>query len=520
MLPKIARQNKNVSDEKNEIKLDENEELIYTPLTEEEIIAKICDTNSIIGNLTSETLLRTPKNFFLKYDKLIEQTLEGVRNTLSEDGSSDHLARLQADPTNLQLREKALNSITVALTKYNSSAKGQLLNREEKATENTNKIANVMVTNELIGLGPLEPLWNDTSITEIICNGPNDIQVEISGNIIKVPAIHFRSQDRLLDLINRLYNSINKNISRTNPMEKGRLHDKSRMMAVHQVVAPDGPNFNIRRHSDDYVTPDKIIKYGTSSQELMEDLGNLIYAGVSYLVVGGTGSGKTTLLDALTAYIRPNKRCVSLEENLEMKPHPRKLFAAAMEEIPPKIGSNNENGVTMRDLVRSSLQMRPETIFIGEVSNEAAYDLCQALNTGHDGASTLHANSPEDAMYRLMSLVSQSDLVKEHAAYDLISSAFDIIIYVERFPMDGSRKIVSVMEVADKAVTDDEGNKVLPVTPLWKFNPEIIMTEDEKPKVVGDWEKVGSLSDKTIKKHYLDIKPHLSWEELNEIAKL
>lgn len=491
-----------------------NGDLYYTAA---ETTKLICSTGRSVGEITSDILMKAPVDFFNKYDSYVKNLVSQVQNALSEDGNSESIAKSQADPTSSHLKDKAKTHVSLAITRYNDSAAGSAKTSGLNADEI--KIVNALVMNELLGLGPLEPLWGDSSITEIIANGPNIIQVEIGGQIKDVKSCHFRDQKHLMELIGRLYKSINKDVTRNDPMVKGRLHDKSRMMAVHPIVAPDGPNFNIRRHSNDYITPEQIIEFDTASVELMEFLGNLIYSDVSYLIIGGTGSGKTTLLDALTAYIRPDKRGITLEDNLEMKPHPNKKWAAAMETISPKPGSINEGGVTMRDLVKTSMQMRPETIIIGEVTDSAAYDLCQALNTGHDGGSTVHANDSEEGMYRLMSLVSQSGLVKEHAAYDLIASAFDIVINVARFPIDGSRKIVSVSEVGSRPITDDEGNKILPLIPLWEFEPDSQLTKEEK-KVRGNWVQKNELSERTKKRLYLDLKPQLTWEELCEIAKV
>lgn len=203
-----------------------------------------------------------------------------------------------------------------------------------------------------------------------------------------------------------------------------------------------------------------------------------------------------------------------------MKPHPKKLLAKAMEVVPVNPASEGSRGVSMRDLVKASLQMRPETIIIGEVTDGAAYDLSNALNTGHSGASTVHANNADAAVYRLMSLILQSDLIKsESAAYALIASAFDVIITVQRFPIDGARRITEISEVGSKVVKDEEGEPGIKITPLWEYVPDTEAYQKEK-KTVGTWKEVNKLSQETIDKHYLNLATPLSWEDLEKIAKI
>ena len=517
MLPRL---NDNKENKEQEEQPRDSKAYTLDLLTEEEVLNAISkNTNGgTAGEITGEILLRTPKGFFRKYEPIVEGIVRSVQERLAEEGTGAALLdKSRRNPTDLAIQLQARDSVKSALIAHNDSAVGGSKLRNKKDIEI--RCINALVMDEILGFGPLDPLWRDTRVTEIIANGPHDIQVEIAGTIHEVPACRFRDQAHLMDLINRLYSSINKTLSRNEPMVKGRLYDKSRMMAIHPIVAPDGPNFNIRRHSNDFITPEQLIGFGTSDIPLMTELGNLINAGVSIAVIGGTGSGKTTLLDALTSYIPNNKRCISLEDNLEMKPHPNKLFAAAMEVITPKPGSTGDYGVTMRDLVKASLQMRPETIIVGEVTDSAAYDLCQALNTGHDGMSTIHANDSRNAMYRLMSLISQSELVKEHAAYDLIAAAFDIIVCVNRFLEDGSRKIVTIHEIGNRVIMDEDQNKTLPLIPLWEYQVNAEETIANK-KVMGSWVKVNELSDEVKRKHNLDIKKPLSWDELKEVAKI
>lgn len=198
-----------------------------------------------------------------------------------------------------------------------------------------------------------------------------------------------------------------------------------------------------------------------------------------------------------------------------MIPHPNKLIAPTMECQPAKPGTNFR-GVRMRDLVEASTQLRPEAIIVGEVIDEAAYDLCQALNTGHYGMSTIHANTPEDCIYRLLSLVSQADLIKGEAAMNLIASAFDLIVMVKRYPQDGSRKITEVCEVGNRPELLKNGQVGIPLNTIWKFKEN----KDDSSKIEGVWVKMNNLSQETIEKRHLDLMKELSWQELEELARI
>lgn len=482
----------------------------------EDISNRIADTNSSTGNITSEILYDAPADFFDKYDEAVKETVKEVRDLLAKDATSDIIAKVNNDPSDTDLKGKAIDEIKAKISQLNESAKGAKILSKFKSP-NDSKIINSMVINEIIGFGPLDPFWSDPDVTEIMANGPRDIQVERNGTVERVPSCHFRDAEHLEALISRLYNSINRSFSRKHNQPRGRLFDKSRIHAVHTVIAPEGPNFNIRRHKDDFISPMDLVEWGAASKELMTDLGNFVYDGLPFVVIGGTGSGKTTLLNALTAFMPNNQRGVILEQNLEMKVHPNKLFAAPMECIEGR-SEDNSDSTTMRDLVKASTQMRPESIYIGEVIDDAAYDLCQALNTGHTGASTVHANDSESAFPRLMSLVSQSGLVTERAAYDLIANAFAITIVTKRFKW-GERRIVSVSEVGNKASTDEHGNVYLPSSLLWEYKVNHEKTR-EAGVLSGDWIRVNKLSDETKDKYFMDNDEWLTWRELEELAEI
>lgn len=459
--------------------------------------------------VTAAVLMKAPDGYFDVFEDEIQNGVQYVRDELAGSGASDVIRDAQDNPTDDAYQDKAFFKVQSLASEYMSRSRkgwGEI----QRATILS------FICNEVVGFGRLEPLWRDSSIDEIMCNGPRDVQVEIRGEVRKVPGCKFKNSKHLLDLIDRLYSAIGKTVSQTTPLVKGRLHDKSRMFAVHPTIAPDGPNFSIRRHPSTFWTPSALVRRGSSSEEVMSFIGNMVHKGASFLVSGGTHSGKTSMLNAITGFYKPAVRILTLEDNIEMKPNPKKLLAAAMECRMPAMDRGNDHGVTMRDLVKASLQMRPDVIIVGEVTDDAAYDLCQALNTGHAGASTIHANSSQEAIPRLSSLIAQGGLVTTEGALELIASAFDFIVSLKHFPLDGSRRIISVDEVGREPM-EINGRLTLPVNPIWKFVDDGL---DENNKVTGHWVKVGDISTERRANKLLDIEEDLDWAELQELSSI
>lgn len=463
--------------------------------------------------ITAEILMNAPANWFDPFEDVLREGTNWTQGQLATREKSDSIAAAQADPTNDALQDVAFRAIYSILSEYLDSIAWRGVQRW---------IAISMVSSEIIGLSRVDPIWRDRTVDEIIINGPKDIQVEIRGQLKRVPACNFRDEKHVLMMLERVFSSINKTLSKNTPLLKGRLHDQSRIFAVHTAIAPEGPNVAIRRHPDKFWTPADLVKVGSFDAGVGEFLGNLVYAGCSFVVIGGTSTGKTSFLNAMTGFYREDVRLITLEDNLEMKPNPRKMLAAAMETKPGNI-ENGDDGITMRDLVKGTLQMRPDGLIIGEVTDGAAYDLAQALNTGHFGASTIHANSEFDGIYRIASLIQQGAELSQAQTLPLIAAAFDFVVLLEHFPLDGSRRLVSISEV-DPYVTSEVGKEPsLGVKQLYKFvNDGIVQAPDYagvvKDTISGHWEKTGDLSQTRRERRHLDIVDHMNWEELLNIS--
>ena len=313
-----------------------------------------------------------------------------------------------------------------------------------------------LILRETVGLGPLEELLADPLVEEVMVNGPDRVYVERSGSI-ELTRVSFGDERALRDAIERILAPLGRRVDELSPMVDARLADGSRVNVVIPPLAVDGPTVSIRRFSAARPGPEKLVDSGTLTRELHDLLADAVIARRSVLVSGGTGSGKTTLLNALSYFIGEHERVVTIEDAAELRL--QQTHIVRLESRPGSVEGRGE--VTIRDLLRNALRMRPDRIVIGEVRGPEALDLLSALNTGHDGAlSTVHANSPEDALRRLETLALMADVGLPHAAIRRqLGRGLDLIVHMRRAG-DGSRIVAEAAEVID----GDDGAEA---RPLW-----------------------------------------------------
>jgi pilus assembly protein CpaF len=303
------------------------------------------------------------------------------------------------------------------------------------------------IVRDTVGLGPLEELLSDPLVEEVMVNGPGSVYVERAGRI-EATSVHFAGEEELRNAIERILAPLGRRIDELSPMVDARLADGSRVNVVIPPLAIDGPALSIRRFGAERPGPEKLVELGTLSTAQCERLQAAVAGRRSVLISGGTGSGKTTLLNALSSFIAPGERVVTIEDAAELRlqqPH-----VVRLESRPASVEGRGE--VTVRDLLRNALRMRPDRIVIGEVRGPEALDLLTALNTGHDGAlSTVHANSPADALGRLETLALMAGVGLPHEAIaGQVQRGIDLVIHLER-RRDGARRVAEIAEVVRAA---------------------------------------------------------------------
>jgi pilus assembly protein CpaF len=327
------------------------------------------------------------------------------------------------------------------------------------------------IEDEVLGFGPLEPFLQDPTISDVLVNTYDHIYLERFGRL-ELAEARFKDDDHLMKIIDKIVSSVGRRIDESSPMVDARLPDGSRVNAIIPPLALDGPILSIRRFSVDPLELEDLINYKTLIPEIGEILKGIVKAKLNVIISGGTGSGKTTFLNVLSRFIPDNERIITIEDAAELQL--KQEHNVRLETRPPNIEGSGE--VIMRDLVRNSLRMRPDRIIVGEIRGGEAFDMLQAMNTGHDGSlTTIHANTPRDALMRLETMVAMANLdIPNVFLRRFISSAVDVIIQVARLS-DGTRKLISVQEL-----TGMEGD-IITLQEIFSFQ----QTGVEKGKVRG-----------------------------------
>ncbi|MCG6986959.1 MAG: CpaF family protein [Gemmatimonadetes bacterium] len=315
------------------------------------------------------------------------------------------------------------------------------------------------VLDEIFGLGPLQPLMDDPTIADVLVNTSQMIYVERNGRLERTD-VRFHDDRHLLQVIDRIVSSVGRRIDDASPMVDARLPDGSRVNAIIPPLAIDGPHLSIRKFNDDALTAEDLVRTGSLSEPMLRLLEGVVRSRLNVLISGGTGAGKTTLLNALSAFIPPTERIVTVEDSAELRL--RQPHVVRLETRPANV--EGTGAIPQRLLVVNALRMRPDRIIVGEVRSAEAVDMLQAMNTGHDGSlTTLHANAPRDALNRLETMVAMAELnLPEQAVRAQIASAIDVIVQVSRLS-DGSRRVMQIAEIVGM-----EGN-VITMQDIFRF---------------------------------------------------
>jgi pilus assembly protein CpaF len=334
------------------------------------------------------------------------------------------------------------------------------------------------ILDEVFGLGPLEPLLADTTVSDILVNTYKRVYVERRG-MLEATNVQFRDDAHLMTIIDRIVSAIGRRVDESSPMVDARLADGSRVNAIIPPLAVDGPSLSIRRFGHDRLMADDLVRNSTMTQAMLDLLSGSVKARLNILISGGTGAGKTTFLNALSSYISDRERIVTIEDAAELQLH--QDHVVRLETRPPNI--EGKGAIHQRQLLINCLRMRPDRIIVGEVRGEEALDMLQAMNTGHDGSlTTIHANSPRDAISRLETMVAMASLnIPDSAIRRQIASAVDVVIQVSRLS-DGTRKVTNIAEI-----TGMEGD-VVSMQDIFIYRKRGIR---ETGEVIGDFMPTG-----------------------------
>lgn len=458
-----------------------------------------------VGELTAEQVIETPyrKLFDKELEVKIQEMTQYVQETINEKGLTEAVGEARRS------RGKEYNEMvrTLDLLILKRISQESLLAKDDV------KIFVAAVINEILGFGPIEPLWRDPTISEIMVNGPYDIRIESNGKKKRAVGVQFRDQHHLLGICQQMLGLIGRSIDVKNPTEDGSLPDGSRVNVVHPSIAPSGPFVTIRRFPDTIFTMEELVAKKSMDEEMALEIGNLVHAGASMIIIGGTSSGKTSFLNAISGCIPDDDRVVTIEDTLELRLNPRKHVIA--HQARPKSASGG-GAVTIRTLMRNALRQAPNRVIVGEVRDGSAYDMLQAMNTGHEGSlTTVHANDAEGAVERIALLVNEAGEIKPESAMSLIAGGVDIFVVIDRFE-DGSRRVVGIYEVPSRVATVDGTIRLDPI-PLWEFVHDYT---DKNEVVHGHYEKKNDLSASFIKRRRLDKKHRLTLQEIYDLSSI
>ena len=392
-----------------------------------------------------------------------QQLKLAVHNRLFETLDVSRLESLEAN--------MASQKVTVAISEI-LDEEGRLLTDADRARLIEE------IKNELLGLGPLEPLLWDDEITDILVNGPSQVYVERGGKLY-LTDVSFQDDQHLMLIIDRIVSQVGRRVDEASPMVDARLPDGSRINAIIPPLALDGPALSIRRFGKRRYSVDDLVAKDSITPDMVEFLRAIIRARLNLLVCGGTGSGKTTMLNCISAFIPVDERVVTIEDSAELvlqQPH-----VVRLETRPPNVEGKGE--VTARELVRNTLRMRPDRIIVGEVRGSEVFDMLQAMSTGHDGSlCTIHANTPRDSMGRLeMMMLLAGWSIPQRAMRQQIASALNVIVHVSRLS-DGTRKVMKISELVGM-----EGDMIM-MQDLYEFHRTGVNAQG---KVLGQYRKTG-----------------------------
>ena len=349
-----------------------------------------------------------------------------------------------------ELRSKIIQNIIDGKDRTKESMKDFVKDEIDKAVEGydltheeLSYIYN-LIDNEVNGYGPLTELLKDKEITEIMVNSPNEIYIELDGKVIKDDSVSFINDDHIVRVVQRLIQPIGKTIDIAHPMVDARLEDGSRLNAILPPLSLNGPVVTIRKFKSELANIEDLLRTGTLTPYMARFLEACVHAKLNILVVGGTGAGKTTLLNVLSSFCDPNDRIITIEDAAELKLKQEHVISLETRTT----NYEGEGAITIRDLVINSLRMRPDRIIVGEVRGKEAFDMLQAMNTGHTGSlTTMHANSPVDALNRLETMILMAGMeIPIPAIREYIEKAIHLVVNVERLA-DGKRKVTSICEV-------------------------------------------------------------------------